>query len=120
MIVVDRFQWGIFDAHLGGGVGSEQRGRRPVLVVSDEDFNIVMPVVTVLPITSRKAGRHIYPNEVLFPKATAGLSRESIVLAHQIRTISKDRLIKLHGYIEAFHLRSAVTDAISIHLGFGA
>lgn len=120
MIVVDRFQWGVFDAHLGGGVGSEQRGRRPVLVVSDEDFNLVMPVVTVLPITSRKPGRRIYPNEVLFPKTTAGLSRESIVLAHQIRTISKDRLVKLYGYIEALHLRTAVTDAINIHLGFGA
>ena len=68
MIGADRFRWGVFDAHLGAGVGSEQRGRRPVLVVSDEDFNLVMPVVTVLPITSRKSGRRIYPNEVLFPK----------------------------------------------------
>jgi mRNA-degrading endonuclease toxin of MazEF toxin-antitoxin module len=46
------------------------------------------------------------------------VGQESIVLAHQIRTISKDRLIKLYGYIDALHLRTAVTNAIGIHLGF--
>ncbi|MGH9339941.1 MAG: type II toxin-antitoxin system PemK/MazF family toxin [Acidobacteriota bacterium] len=45
-------------------VGSEQAGTRPVLVISDQDFNQLMPVITVLPLTSRKPGRKIYPNEV--------------------------------------------------------
>ena len=84
-------QWHIFQANLDPVTGSEQRGTRPVLVVSDEDFNQLMPVVTVLPLTSRKPGRQIYPNEVLLPKGTAGLPEDSIVMAHQIRTISKTR-----------------------------
>ena len=46
------YKWGIFRAGLNPIVGSEQRGTRPVIVVSDEDFNMVMPVVTVLPVTA--------------------------------------------------------------------
>ena len=51
-----------------------------------------MPVVTVLPITSLKKDRKVYPNEVMLKEGTGGLSHNSIVLAHQIRTISKQRL----------------------------
>jgi len=63
---------GIFLADLNPVVGSEQKGKRPVLVVSDEDFNQVMPVVTILPITSLKKGRRVYPNEVLISKGIGG------------------------------------------------
>ena len=47
-----RYQWAVFEADLDPVRGSEQRGRRPVLVVSDEDFNVAIPRVTVLPLTS--------------------------------------------------------------------
>ena len=94
------YRMGIFLADLNPVIGSEQRGKRPVLVVSDEVFNSVMPVVTILPLTSLKKGRRIYPNEVLLPKGIGGLSTDSIILAHQIRTISKQRLGKLLGFVE--------------------
>jgi len=110
------FRMGIFLADLNPVIGSEQKGRRPVLVISDEDFNQVMPVVTILPITSLKKGRRVYPNEVLIPKGTAGLSADSIILCHQIRTISKDRLIKSLGAIKAPALQTAVEEALRIHL----
>lgn len=101
-------QWHIFQANLDPVTGSEQRGTRPVLVVSDEDFNQLMPVVTVLPLTSSKPGRQIYPNEVLLPKGTAGLPEDSIVMAHQIRTISKTRLKDLYGTIQNKPLRESI------------
>ena len=50
---------GIFLADLNPIIGSEQRGKRPVLVVSDEVFNSVTPVVPILPLTSLKKGRRI-------------------------------------------------------------
>ena len=56
------YKWGIFIADLNPVQGSEQKGTRPVIVVSDEDFNRLMPVVTILPITSLKEGRRVYPN----------------------------------------------------------
>ena len=87
------FRWQVFLANLDPIVGSEQGKTRPVLVVSDEAMNEILPVVNVLPITSRRAGRKVYPNEVLLPTAVAGLLQESLVLCHQIRTLDKIRLI---------------------------
>jgi mRNA interferase MazF len=44
------YQWAVAIADLDPVRGSEQRGRRPVLVVSNEDFNQAMPNLTVLPL----------------------------------------------------------------------
>lgn len=110
------YQWRIFRANLDPVMGSEQRGTRPVLVVSDEDYNQLMPVVTVLPLTSRKPGRQIYPSEALLPKGTAGLAEDSIVMVHQIRTISKTRLTALYGEIQSEALKESVRQALKLHL----
>ena len=110
------YRMGIFLADLNPVIGSEQKGKRPVLVVSDEDFNQVMPVVTILPITSLKKGRRVYPNEVLISRGIGSLTADSIVLAHQIRTISKERLIQLLGPVKDPGLQSAIEEAMRIHL----
>ena len=103
-------------ADLNPVIGSEQQGRRPVLVISDETTNSVMPVVTILPLTSLKKGRRVYPNEVLIKNGVAGLELDSIVLAHQIRTIAKQRLITSLGEILDANLRSRIDDALRVHL----
>ncbi len=110
------YKWGIFIADLNPTKGSEQKGERPVLVISDENFNAVMPVVTILPITSLKEGRRVYPNEVLLEKDVGGLLYKSIILVHQIRTISKLRLKDLLGVIDDSLLRESINDALKIHL----
>jgi mRNA interferase MazF len=110
------YRMGIFLADLNPVIGSEQRGKRPVLVVSDEVFNSVMPVVTILPLTSLKKGRRIYPNEVLLPKGIGGLSTDSIILAHQIRTISKQRLGKLLGNVNDNLTQESIAQAMRVHL----
>ncbi|MBI3977579.1 MAG: type II toxin-antitoxin system PemK/MazF family toxin [Chloroflexi bacterium] len=74
-------QWAVVEADLDPVRGSEQRGQRPVLIVSDEEFNQAMPNVTVLPLTSTQ--RRLYPSEVLLPSGQAGLPRASIVMAHR-------------------------------------
>ena len=95
------YKWTIFFANLNPVKGSELRGRRPVLVISDEVFNRVMPIITVLPITSLKKGRKVYPNEVLLPRVVTKLPHNSLLLVHQIRTISKVRLEKALGDVES-------------------
>jgi mRNA interferase MazF len=110
------YKWGIFIADLNPVQGSEQRGKRPVIIISDEDFNKVMPVITVLPITSLKEGRKVYPNEVLLRKGVGRLSQDSIILAHQIRTISKQRLKDLVGAIDDYSTKEAINNAIRVHL----
>ena len=79
----------IYWANLNPTVGREQSGHRPVLVISN-DIENQMDIITVIPITSRKSGRKIYPNEVLMVLN----GKEAILLCHQVRTISKKRLDK--------------------------
>ena len=110
------WQWGIFLADLNPNRGAEQAGRRPVLVVSRESFNQVMPVVTALPLTSHKRGRRIYPHEVLLQKGQAGLPRDSVVLAHQVRTIDKARLRSSYGTIVDRVMRGHIQQALRVHL----
>ena len=108
------FRWAVFEADLDPVAGAEQRGTRPVLVVSNEEFNQAMPNVTVLPLTSTK--RRLYPSEALLPGGKVGQPRQSIVMAHQIRTISKQRLGRLIGYLEDSHLQHEIHLAIREHL----
>src|SRR6266404_611424 len=89
----DAERWSVWLANLDPVVGSEQGKTRPVLVLSDTRLNQILPVVNVLPITSRKRKRRVYPNEALVPARTAGLDVESIVLSYQIRTLDKQRLV---------------------------
>ncbi len=113
-----QYKWHIFLANLDPVVGSEQGKTRPVLVISEEEINQILPVVNVLPITSRKPERRIYPNEVSMPANTGGLEKESIVLCYQIRTLDKKRLIKELGIIEDFDIQQGIIDALSFQLGF--
>ncbi|PWB74475.1 MAG: type II toxin-antitoxin system PemK/MazF family toxin [Holophagae bacterium] len=110
------YQWSVFVVDLDPAVGSEQVGRRPVLVVSREVANAALPVVTALPLTTLREGRRIYPNEVVLPAGTAGLDRDSVVMAHQIRTLSKQRLGALLGRIDDPLLRTAVRAALHVQL----
>jgi mRNA interferase MazF len=111
---VTTLQWLVVDAELDPARGSEQRGRRPVLIVSDEEYNQAMPNVTVLPLTTTRRAR--YPAEVVLPAGVAGQPMESIVMAHQIRTISKQRLGHVHGQLADAALRKAVREALAEHL----
>lgn len=83
-------QYDIFLVDLNPIVGREQSETRSVLVISN-DYENILDIVTIIPITSLKNGRKIYPNELLLKDE---LEKPSILLCQQIRTISKMRLIK--------------------------
>jgi len=108
------YKWAVMEASLNPVTGAEQRGKRPVLIVSNEEFNQAMPNVTVLPITSTKRG--LYPSEVFLPQGMAGQPLDSIIMAHQVRTISKMRLGNLIGYLEDETLKSEIDSALKEHL----
>lgn len=111
------FKWHIFLANLDPVIGSEQGKTRPILVVSEEEINQILPVVNVLPITSRKPGRKVYPNEALLPAEKSGLSKESIALCYQIRTLDKKRLIRDLGKIDGLEIQEEIIEAMSFQLG---
>ena len=108
------YRWAVYQANLDPGVGSEQKGIRPVLIISNEDHNQIISNVTVLPLTSTK--RRLFFDEVIIPKGKAGQPLDSIIMAHQIRTISKQRLGRLLGYLEDQALQSEIQQAIKDHL----
>ncbi len=109
-------RWEIWLAKLDPVTGSEQGKTRPVLVVSRSTFNQVMPIVDVLPITSRKAGRTLYRNEVLIPAGTGGLQNESILMCHQIRALDKQRFIRHLGHLTDIFLQAEIAAALRFQL----
>jgi mRNA interferase MazF len=111
------YQWNIFAALLDPVKGSEQAGKRPVLVVGRERINQLLPVVNVIPLTSVKSpNRHIYPNEVLIPARTGGLAADSIALCYQVRTLDKARFEKHIGELVDPILRKQIQDALKFQL----
>lgn len=109
-------RWSVWLANLDPVVGSEQGKTRPVLVFSQSDLNQTLPVVNVLPITSRKPNRRVYPNEALLPVHTANLSNESILLCYQIRTLDKRRLVKFIGDLNEPVIQEEITEALCFQL----
>ena len=109
-------RWSVWLAGVDPVVGSEQGKTRLVLVISDTNLNDILPVVNVLPLTTRKPGRRIYPNEAVMTIGSAGLKSESIVLCYQIRTLDKRRLTKPLGVLDNAVTRAQVITALSFQL----
>ena len=95
--------------------GSEQQGRRPVIVISHDAFNqaqawrsiIVVPLSTSL----AQAGRG--PSAVLLPQRTGGLMTESVALCHQVTTLDRAKLTQRIGELSAIELRK-VEDGLKV------
>ena len=92
-------KWEIYFCNLDPTTGSEQRGTRPVLVISTNSVNHNLNVSTVLPLSSVKPSDRIYPTEVLLPTIVSGLPKLSVAMVQQIRTVSHSRLQNLVGKI---------------------
>jgi mRNA interferase MazF len=121
LIAAPQLQWSVFTIDLDSmPPGSEGGGRRPVLVVSRESANQALPVVTVLPLATRRNDRRVYPNEVLLRTGTAGLKKDAIAMAHQTRTVAKRLLTNLLGAIEDDDLRSRIRRAMCVQLNLDA
>ena len=110
-------RWSIWLATLDPVVGSEQGKTRPVIIISEDRINELLSVVNVLPVSSFKAGKAVYPNETLLPKNRFGLKKESVVLCYQIRTVDKKRLKKHYGQVDDESLQEEIIKALSFQLG---
>jgi mRNA interferase MazF len=105
----------IWFADLSPTIGSEINKRRPVLIVSNNANNRAASTLTVLPITSNT--EKVYPFEVALPMKVSGLPKASKVLAQQIRTISRDRIVgPVVGRLDV-KMVAQVEHAMRLHLG---
>ncbi len=96
----------IWYADLNPTKGSEQTGIRPVVVLSGNLLNQHLPIVIVVPLTTKI--KKYKGNPILLPNQTNGLQNESEMLVFHIRSVSKDRLVRKVGVIEADELNRSV------------
>jgi mRNA interferase MazF len=79
-------------------VGSEQAGRRPVLVVSSDDaIDAITSVVTTIPLTTRDRG---WATHISISGPNTGLSEPSWALCEQVRTIATQRIAGRLGTVD--------------------
>lgn len=87
----------IWFADLNPAKGSEQSGKRPVVVISGDTMNDALPIVIVVPISSKVKS---YPTCVtLSANRTNGLSKDSEAIPFQIRALAKRRLARRIGRV---------------------
>jgi len=86
----------IYYADLDPVVGSEQGGRRPVLIIQNDLGNRFSPTVIALPLTSKVNKAPLRTHVPLLPPQ-GGISRPSIILCEQVRTLEKSRLKRYMG-----------------------
>ena len=80
----------IYIADLGIGVGSEQQGIRPVLIIQNDIGNHFGNTVLVVPISS--SNKREMATHLPLSKGTGGLSKDSTLIVEQMRTVDKGRL----------------------------
>ncbi|MEA5050484.1 MAG: type II toxin-antitoxin system PemK/MazF family toxin [Oscillospiraceae bacterium] len=105
----------VFYADLSPVVGSEQGGVRPVLIVQNDVGNRYSPTVIAAAITS-KSDKTDLPTHIRLRAGECGLSRDSIVLLEQIRTIDKRRLRERMGAVNDSAM-GKINEALSVSFG---
>ena len=105
----------IFYADLSPVVGSEQGGTRPVLIVQNDTGNKHSPTVIAAAITSQ-TNKAKLPTHIELAGLSVGLTKDSVVLLEQIRTIDKRRLREHMGRLDE-SMMNRVDDAIAVSFG---
>ena len=105
----------IYYADLSPVVGSEQGGMRPVLIVQNDTGNRHSPTVIAAAITSQ-TGKGRLPTHIELSARSYGLSRDSVILLEQIRTLDKSRLRERMGQLDAPTM-DRVNNAIAVSFG---
>ena len=105
----------IYYADLSPVVGSEQGGLRPVLIVQNDIGNRYSPTVIAAAITSRLSKAKL-PTHIDVYASRVGLSKDSVILLEQIRTLDKRRLKEKMGHLDDESMQK-VNTAISVSFG---
>lgn len=105
----------IFYADLSPVVGSEQGGTRPVLIVQNDTGNRHSPTVIAAAITSQ-TNKAKLPTHIELSGKSVGLTKDSVVLLEQIRTIDKRRLREHMGRLDE-GMMNRVDNAIAVSFG---
>ena len=105
----------IYYADLSPVVGSEQGGVRPVLIVQNDVGNKYSPTVIAAAITSQQDKSRM-PTHINVNGDACGLSKDSVVLLEQVRTIDKQRLKERMGNLSQGDMNK-INKALTVSFG---
>ena len=102
-------------ADMSGGIGAEQRGFRPVLIIQNDTGNRFSPTTFIAPLTASTTKKRL-PTHVEIKAHECGLRKASVVMLEQARVIDKSRL---KGYYTSIsnEIMTKVDTAIAIEFG---
>ena len=87
-------------------IGSEQGKIRPALIIQNDISNRYSPITIVAPITTKMYSKK-FPTNVEIDSTNSPLKEKSTILFNQIRTIDKQRIVKIYGKISNNKLKEA-------------
>lgn len=105
----------MYYADLGQGIGSEQEGYRPVVIIQNNVGNKHSPTVIIASVTSKTDAKPKLPTHY-YINAEDGLELPSIVLLEQLRTVDKRRLGDFIGHLSDKHIRG-INHALAVSIG---
>ncbi len=93
----------IYIANLAPRSGSEQQGRRPVVVISSDGLNQIQNwrSIIVIPISTSSAQAKRSLTVLSIPQGIGNLSKDSVALCHQLTTLDRSKFEKFIGTLPA-------------------
>ena len=99
----------VYWAELEPRSGSEQRGRRPVVVVSNDGFNSVPTWRSVIVVPLSTSTGRSGPTAIALPAGTGGLGKASVAFCHQVTTLDRAKLTRRVGSLSPTELERLAT-----------
>lgn len=110
----DSIKWGdVVWVDFGNeAIGSELKGVHPAVVIQNNVGNSCSPCTMVAPMTS-KDKPHMPTHIVVYPTRTTGLTKTSMIMFEQIKTIDKSRILSKVGHLDAESLIRKIENSLS-------
>lgn len=94
------FQFDVWQVNLNPTKGSEQKGKRPCVIMQTNAVSDYGLTTIIAPLTSKNTDRVYSFEAIIKPSRQNGLKEMSKIKINQVRVIDKSRLINKLGRIE--------------------
>ncbi len=92
--------------------GREQSGRRPAIIMQDDNYAASLPTTIIIPLSSAMAALRFPGTAQVNAIESSGLRTDSIALVFQVRAIDRGRIKEMIGVVspsELVDIRSELT-----------
>lgn len=97
----------IYLANINPRLGSEQKGIRPIIIVSHDGFNTTINwhSILIVPVSTSQKQLQRGPTVVQLLKADTCLEKDSFAICHQVTTLDKEKLSKHLGTLSKKYMK---------------